>query len=385
MKKGLALNPTSIFFQMYSQEKLYQLALLLSEGVGDIIIRQLLSFCGSAESVYQSNLGKLVKIPGIQEITARKILNKNNLILAEKQLQIAEKEKIKLLFYLDEQYPERLKRNYDSPAMIYYKGNIDLNQSKIIGIVGTRNATDYGKRITDEIVNNFQNHQTLIVSGLAYGIDIAAHKASLKYQLPTVGVLASGLDFMYPASHKKTADLMCQNGGILSEHSFGRKPDPRYFPARNRIIAGMSDALIVVEAAAKGGALITAEYANNYHKEVFAVPGNLGSLSSEGCNALIKNNKAQIYTSANDIIEALNWDLENKTSVKKPVQAQFDLTQFTDDEAQVLSIIREKGEIQIDELAWISQLHMNKLASLLLNLEFQGIVKSMAGKKYGLC
>ncbi len=369
---------------MNSDEKLYQLALILADGIGDIIVRQLISYCGSAENVIKSNLGKLIKIPGIQEVTARKILNKENLILAANQLKIAEKEGTKLLFYLDNDYPDRLKRSYDAPAFLYYKGNIDLNQTKILGIVGTRNATDYGRRTTEEIVKDFQSQNIMIVSGLAYGIDIAAHKASLKYGLPTIGVMASGLDFMYPAIHKKTADLMCENGGIISEHSFGRKPDPRYFPARNRIIAGMSDAVIVVEAAAKGGALITAEYANNYHKEVFAVPGNIGTATSEGCNLLIKNNKAQIYTSVNDIIEALNWDLDAKV-LQHQHAPQLDLTAFTDDEAQVISILREKKEIQIDELAWISQLHMNKLASLLLNLEFQGIVKSMAGKKYGLC
>lgn len=369
---------------MSPEEKLYQLALILAEGVGDITIRQLIAYCGSAQNVIKSTIGKLVKIPGIQENTARKILKTDNLVLAEKQLQIAEKQNVNLLFYLDEAYPERLKRQYDAPAFLYYKGNCNLNQTKIIGIVGTRNASEYGKRVTDEIVHDFQSQNVLIVSGLAYGIDIAAHKASLKYGLPTIGVMASGLDFMYPAVHQKTADLMCQNGGILSEHSFGRKPDPRYFPARNRIIAGMSDAVIVVEAAAKGGALITAEYANNYHKEVFAVPGNIGTNTSEGCNLLIKNNKAQIYTSSKDIIEALNWDLLSKENLPQAAP-KLDMSQFSDDEAQVISILREKGEIQIDELAWVSQLHMNKLASLLLNLEFQGIVKSMTGKKYGLC
>jgi DNA processing protein len=369
---------------MPNQEKLYQIALTLSEGVGDITIRQLISYCGSAEAVLKSNVGKLIKIPGIQEITARKILKPDALILAEKQLELGEKNKVKFLFYLDADYPERLKRNYDSPAMLYYKGNINLNQSKIVGIVGTRNASEYGKRTTEDIVEGFRNQNALIVSGLAYGIDIAAHKASIKYGLPTIGVMASGLDFMYPAAHKKTAEQMCQNGGYMSEQSFGRQPSPKYFPARNRIIAGMSDVVIVVEAAAKGGALITAEYANNYHKDVFAVPGNIGNPTSEGCNLLIKNNKAQIFTSVTHVVEALNWDLEVAT--KQPIfEPTLDLTQFTDDEAQVLSLLREKKELQIDELAWLTQMHMNKLASLLLNLEFGGFVKSMAGKKYGLC
>jgi DNA processing protein len=369
---------------MPNQEKLYQIALLLSEGVGDITIRQLISYCGSAEAVLKTNVGKLIKIPGIQEITARKILKSDTISLAEKQLELAEKNKVKLLFYLDANYPERLKRNYDSPSMLYYKGNIDLNQAKIIGIVGTRNASEYGKRTTEDIVEGFRDQNALIVSGLAYGIDIAAHKASIKYGLPTIGVMASGLDFMYPAIHKKTAETMCQNGGYMSEQSFGRQPSPKYFPARNRIIAGMSDAVIVVEAAAKGGALITAEYANNYHKDVFAVPGNIGNVTSEGCNLLIKNNKAQIFTSVTHVVEALNWDMTSKEN--RPQSAPLlDMSVFTDDEAQVLSLLREKKELQIDELAWLTQMHMNKLASLLLNLEFNGYVKSMAGKKYGLC
>jgi DNA processing protein len=369
---------------MPNQEKLYQIALTLAEGVGDITIRQLISYCGSAEAVLKANVGKLIKIPGIQEITARKILKPENITSAEKQLEKAIKENVKLLFYLDADYPDRLKRNYDSPAMLYYKGNVDLNQAKIVGIVGTRNASEYGKRTTEDIVEGLRSQNVLIISGLAYGIDIAAHKACLKYGLPTIGVMASGLDFMYPSAHKRTAEQMCQNGGYMSEQSFGRKPDPRYFPARNRIIAGMSDVVIVVEAAAKGGALITAEYANNYHKDVFAVPGNIGNATSEGCNLLIKNNKAQIYTSANHMIEAMNWDSE--IVANKPIaELDLDLTKFTDDEAQVLALLREKKELQIDELAWLTQMHMNKLASLLLNLEFNGYVKSMAGKKYGLC
>jgi DNA processing protein len=370
------------FLTMFTEEKLYQVALTLTEGIGDITTRQLISHFGTAKSVLQANVGKLVKIPGIKEATARKILSKEALERAEKQLKTAELTKTELIFYLDSYYPERLKRNYDSPALLYYQGNVDLNSTKILAIVGTRTATEYGRKTTEAIVEGLQNQNILIVSGLAYGIDIFAHKAALKFNIPNIAVMASGLDIIYPKVHKKTAEALTENGGLLVEQPFGMEPNPKFFPARNRIIAGMSDATIVVEASAKGGALITAEFANNYHKDVFAVPGNLGNSFSEGCNKLIRTNKAQIFTSIQDTIEAMSWDLNSP--IKTNTHIGLDLAQFTDDEAQVLSILQNTKDIQIDDLAWKTQLHVAKLSSILLNLEFQGLVKSMAGKKYGL-
>ena len=218
------------------------------------------------------------------------------------------------------------------------------------------------------------------MSGLAYGIDIAAHRASLAHGLPTIGVMASGIDVIYPAVHRKTAQEMAALGGLLTENRPGVQPDARLFPARNRIIAGLSDAVIVVEAAAKGGALITAEYANNYHREVFAVPGYLNQTFSQGCNKLIRENKAQIYTSPTDLIDALNWadPAAEKSPAKQPTLA----LNFTEDESQILALLRQQTHWHIDELSWRSQMAMGKLASLLLNLEFKGVVRALPGKKY---
>lgn len=366
------------------QNKLYEVALTFVEGIGDINTKQLVSYLGNAEAVLKCPVAKLIKIPGIHDKTAQRIVNnKEALLKAEYQLKAAEKHNTQILYYKDEAYPNTLKSVYDAPTILYYKGNANLNQHKQIGIVGTRNASEYGKRVTHDLIEELSKHQALIVSGLAYGIDIASHKAALKHNVPTVGVMATGMETIYPAAHKKTAEEMLEKGGVLTEQPFETKLMPAFFPQRNRVIAGMSDAVIVVEAAAKGGALITAEFANNYHKEVFAVPGNLGVNTSEGCNLLIRNNKAQIYTSVVDIVEQLNWDQDPTTTKAQKLEPWLGL-KLTDDESAIIALLKDKGPIHIDELAWISQMHMNKLASILLNLEFQGVVNSLAGKRYGV-
>jgi DNA processing protein len=363
-------------------ELFYQLALTSVPGVGDVLIRQLISYCGSASEVFRSPLAKLRKIPGIGEVIARAILHPAVLLEAEKVQQQCEKLGVQQLFYTDKNYPARLKALYDSPAMLYFQGTADLNAARTIGIVGTRQATDYGRRITEEIILAVQPYQPMVISGLAYGIDIAAHRASLATNLPTIGVMASGIDIVYPYVHKKTAHDMLVLGGLLTENRPGVKPDARLFPARNRIIAGLSDAIIVVEAAAKGGALITAEYANNYHREVFAVPGHLNHTFSQGCNKLIRENKAQIYTKPEDLIEALKWDqpVGKTTSIEKTVLS----LEFTEQESQILALFRQQPEWHIDELSWRTQIHIGKLASLLLNLEFKSIIRTLPGKKYQL-
>lgn len=366
-----------------SENKLQLLALHMTDGIGAVLMRQLISYFGCAQAVLTSNKTKLCKVPGISTILADKILSPININLAEKQFELANKKNIQIIGFQDAEYPQRLKRNYDAPALLFLQGKCSLNHPKTIAIVGTRNATEYGKNLTEKIVAGLQSQNVLVVSGLAYGIDIAAHKACLKYNVPTLAAMAGGVDWIYPAVHKKQAEQMIETGGLLSEQAIGVQPAQGGFPARNRIIAGLCDALIVVEAAAKGGALITAEYANNYHKEVFAVPGNIGVATSEGCNQLIRQNKAQIFTSAEELVEAMNWDLDTSIQQKPPV-SDLDLSQFSQDEAQILSILKQKADIQIDELAWQSQLSMNKLASILLNLEFMGLVKSLPGKKYSL-
>lgn len=364
----------------------HQIALTLVPGVGSILIRQLISYCGSATDVFHSPLAKLMKIPGIGEVTARAILKSDALSEAERIQQRLEKMGATVLFYTDKHYPTRLKSLYDAPALLYFQGAGQLNIPRTIGLVGTRQATDYGRRITNEIIEAVQPYGATVISGLAYGIDIAAHRSSLSHGLPTIGVMASGLDIIYPNVHQKTAQEMQLQGGLLTESKPGTKPDAHLFPARNRIIAGLCDVLVVVEAAAKGGALITAEYANNYHRDVFAVPGQLNQAFSAGCNKLIRENKAQIYTRPTDIIEALNWDqpLRPETNSVPLVTSALPLD-LTDDESQLIALLRQVTDMHVDELSWKSQLPMGKLASLLLNLEFRGLVRSLPGKKYAVC
>lgn len=361
----------------------HQIALTLVPGVGSILIRQLISYCGSATEVFQAPLARLMKIPGIGEVTARAILKPGVLTEAEQVTSRLEKLGATVLFYTDKAYPARLKTLYDAPALLYFQGTGDLNAIRTIGLVGTRQATEYGRRITNEIIEAVVPYNVSVVSGLAYGIDIAAHRASLLNGLPTIGVMASGLDIIYPNVHQKTAGDMLVQGGLLTESRPGTKPDAHLFPARNRIIAGLSDVVVVVEAAAKGGALITAEYANNYHREVFAVPGQLNQAFSAGCNKLIRENKAQIYTSPKDLIEALNWDKTTNTNPHKNTLPALPVG-ITEEESQVLALLRQSADLHVDELSWKSQIPMGRLASLLLTLEFQGFVRSLPGKKYAV-
>lgn len=366
-------------------DSLHSVALTLVPGVGSILIRQLISYCGSAEDVFRAPLAKLLKVPGIGDVTARAILKPDILTEAERVLKRLEPLNARALFYTDKAYPARLKALYDAPALLYVQGSGDLNVPRTIGLVGTRQATEYGRRITEEIVQAVQPYGATIISGLAYGIDIAAHRASLVNGLPTLGVMASGLDIVYPHAHQRTADEMLVLGSLLTESQPGTKPDAHLFPARNRIIAGLSDAVVVVEAAAKGGALITAEYANNYHREVFAVPGQLSQMFSAGCNKLIRENKAQIYTGPRDLIETLNWDqtpAEAKNGLSRKPQPPALPLDVTTEESQVMALLRPVADLHIDELSWQSQIPMGRLASLLLSLEFRGYVRSLPGKKY---
>jgi DNA processing protein len=364
------------------EDRLHKIALGLVPGVGAVLTKQLVSYCGSAKAVFSSSYQKLIKIPGIGPSLANNILKSDALLKAETELTLAEKQNVRLLYYTDKEYPQRLKQVNDSPPLLYFKGNTNLNSNKIVGIVGTRQATEYGKSVTEELVKGLAKHQCLIVSGLAYGIDIAAHKAALKYDLPTVGVMASGIDIIYPAIHKQTAQQMLSTGGLLTENPFGSKPDAPQFPARNRIIAAMADALIVVEATSKGGALITADIANSYNKDVFAVPGNLGQRHSEGCNNLIRDHKAGIITCLEDLEKQMNWDMVQPG--KQLSLNVFDELNFTKEENQIIGLLKSNHEIMIDDLAWKTGITTSQLPSILLQLEFQGIIKALPGKKFAL-
>jgi DNA processing protein len=361
-----------------SQEKLYQLALHFTNGLGSVLIRHLIAHFGSAQKIFEANLKTLTRVTGVGEATARIVLQKEGLKEAEIELKKLEKTDIKLFFYTDADYPQRLKSLYDAPVLLYGKGSLSFNQGRFVGVVGTRKSTDYGKNVTEQIAEGLAGKDVTIVSGLAYGIDIAAHRACLKYHVPTVGVMATGADVIYPATHAKTSQDMQVNGGIVTEYPLGTKPDFMRFPARNRIIAGLS--VIVVEAAEKGGALITAEYANNYNRDVFAVPGNLSNSYSTGCNKLIRSHKAQIFTGVEDLLESLSW-LPNSSSSKTSVALP---EHFTQEESSIVALLRQKGEMHIDDLAWESQIPAGKLATLLLNLELQGYIRVLPGKKFTL-
>jgi DNA processing protein len=363
------------------QTRLCLLALHFIPGVGDYLLRQLVSYCGSAERVFKTPKGKLLKIPGVGDVTANAILAHKTFDEAEKEIIKAEKSGTELIFYLDKKYPSRLKLIPDAPTLLYCKGSIDFENHKSVAIVGTRKATAYGRDCVEQLITELIPHQALVVSGLAYGIDIQAHKQAVKHNLQTIGVMGSGIDVIYPASHKDTAKLMQPNGGIITENRFGAKPDAHNFPMRNRIIAGLCDALVVVEAAEKGGALITAEIANSYNKDVFAFPGNVGETHSEGCNTLIKSNKAHLITSVKDLEYQMNWEVATPPLKKKEA---FSLEGFEPEEQIILKLLLDKSPSTIDELSWKSNIAVSQLASLLLTLEFKGIIQSLPGKLYRL-
>src|SRR5688572_27524812 len=363
------------------QNRLSLLALHFIPGIGNYIIKQLISYCGTAEKVFLTPKGKLQKIPGVGEVTAEAIVRGKPFDRAEKELRKSEKENANLIFFTDKNYPSRLRQLADAPSLLYTKGNIDFENPKAVAIVGTRKSTDYGRDCVEQLVSGLLKHAALIISGLAYGIDIQAHKQAVKNNLPTLGIMGSGIDVMYPAAHVDTAKKMMKFGGIVSENCFGTKPDAHNFPARNRIIAGLCDVLVVVEAAQKGGALITADIANTYNKDVLAYPGNVGRSYSEGCNSLIKSNKAHLITGVHDLEYVMNWNVDNKIPSKK--KEIFALEHYEPEEQTVLKVLLENNnQLMIDELSWRSGLTIGKLASLLLNLEFKGVLSPMPGKIY---
>jgi DNA processing protein len=363
------------------QNHLSLLALHFIPGLGDHLIRQLVSYCGSPEKVFKIPKGKLLKIPGIGAVTAEAIRLGKPFALAEKELRRTEKENVELLFFTDEKYPSRLRQVNDSPTMLYAKGNMDLENPKAVAIVGTRQSTAYGKECVENLVRDLVAHEALIVSGLAYGIDIHAHKQALKYKLPTVGVMGSGMDVIYPGAHREVAAKMMENGGLLTEHPFGTQPDAHNFPARNRIVAGLSDAIIIVEAAEKGGALITADIANSYNKDVFAFPGNIKQSHSAGCNNLIKSNRAHLITSIRDLQYIMNWDV----GVKPRKQESVALDGYSPEEQQIIrTLLDNNKQLMIDEISWKTNFPVSTIASLLLALEFKGVVASLPGKMYKL-
>lgn len=363
------------------QNRLALLALHFIPGIGDYLIRQLVSYCGSAEKVFKTPRGKLLKIPGVGMVTAEAITQGKPFALAEKEILKAAKENVDLVFFTDKKYPSRLRQVNDAPTMLYAKGSMNLENPKTVAIVGTRQSTAYGRECVENLVQELVPHDALIISGLAYGIDIHAHKQALKHKLPTIGVMGSGMDVIYPPSHREVAAKMMEQGGLLTEHPFGTQPDAHNFPARNRIVAALSDAIVIVEAAEKGGALITADIGNSYNKDVFAYPGNIKQSHSAGCNNLIKSNRAHLMTSVRDLQYIMNWDIGVKPLRQDPVV----LEGFEPDEQLLIKTLLENNkQLMIDEISWKTNLPISRLASLLLTLEFKGIIAALPGKVYKL-
>ncbi len=366
-----------------SNDLLYQIALSLTSNIGPVQAKILVEQFGSAENIFKAKISQLKNTEGIGEIRAASIKNFDRFQEAEEEVKFIEKYNIQPLFISDEKYPKRLLNCYDSPELLYYKGNADLNTAKIVAVVGTRTHTEYGKQVTEKLLKDLASLNVLVVSGLAYGIDAIAHKAALKNNLPTVGVLAHGLDQIYPSHHSNLAKDMLKNGGLLTEFRSRTNPDKHNFPTRNRIVAGMSDATIVIETGIKGGSMITAELANGYNKDVFAFPGKVTDNKSDGCNYLIKSNKAVLLTDAQELIELMGW--EEKAKSKKEEKKQKELfIELTKEEKIVVDILKEKETVHIDEINLRSNLSSSTVAAAILSLELQNVVSSLPGKLYSL-
>jgi DNA processing protein len=374
-----AFQSTPIPIQTH--EQLSQIALTLIPQIGPVQIKILIEHFGRASAVFKTKRSILENVNGIGAVKAKLISEYEDFSDAEKELEFIRKYKIQALFLTDKNYPQRLLNCYDPPPMLYYRGNADLNTSKIVAIVGTRNCSDYGKQVTEKLIKELAANNILVASGLAFGVDAVAHKAALKNELATVGVLAHGLNKMYPSEHAALAKEMIGNGGLLSEFTSNAKPDKHNFPIRNRIVAGMSDATIVIETGLKGGSMITAELANGYNKDVFAFPGKTTDAKSAGCNYLIENNKAILLTDAEQFIETMGWAEIKKSKAKKQRELFIELTA---DEKVITGLLSERDMMPIDELNLRSNLSSSAVAAAILNLELQNVVVAMPGKMYRL-
>ena len=362
-------------------ELIYQLALTLVPNIGDHHARILVQELGSASSVFRTSPQVLEKIEGIGEVRARSIRKFTDFHLAESEARFVERAGIRPLFLTDSAYPQRLLNCYDAPLLLFYKGSAELNAAKVLAIVGTRSHTDYGRQVTEKLVRDLAEEEVLILSGLAFGIDALAHKAALKHGLPTVGVVGHGLDKVYPWEHRALAgEMIDKGGGLLTEFFSGIKPDKHHFPLRNRIVAGMSDATVVIETNVKGGSMITAKLADGYNRDVFAVPGRISDKTSAGCHHLIQHNKAILFSDAASLMEVLGWKERPK---KKQVQKEL-FIELSAEQSQIVQLLQEKETVALDELNLRSGLSSSQVASALLHLELQHVVASLPGKMYRL-
>jgi DNA processing protein len=358
----------------------HKIALGLIPRIGDINARKLVSHFGSVEAVFSEPYRNLVKIPGIGAGMAKYITDRSYLDIADREAEYLTRNSIRTYFYLENDYPFRLRQCDDSPVVFFLRGNCDLDSSKILSVVGTRNATQRGKEICEKIIGGLAQGQPdlIIISGLAYGIDICAHKAALANNLSTVGVLGHGFKTLYPSVHASIARSMLAKGGLLTDFISDTLPERNNFLKRNRIIAGLSDATLVVESGAKGGALITADIANSYNRDVFAVPGRPDDQWSSGCNSLIRNNKAALVECSEDIEYFLNWKSEKS---RPPLQRTL-FSELDENEKLVYELLAREGEMNIDSICRTTGIAVYKLSALLLQMEFKGLLKCYPGNLY---
>ena len=358
---------------------LYLVALTTVPGIGDVHTKALLEVFYEAEEVFSAGKKQLAAIVGLAKAASIKEFNAFDLCV--KELEFMTAHNIRGISYRDPAYPQRLLSCYDCPPVLYYRGTADLNASRIVSVVGTRSNSDYGRQCCQKLVQDLRKEQAMIVSGLAFGIDTIAHRAAVQDELPTIGVLAHGLDILYPLQNRSLSKQMEERGGLLTDFRSGTRPDRQNFPKRNRIVAGICDALVVVESSRKGGSLITAELANSYNKDVFAFPGRTTDLRSEGCNYLISQNKASLITSAADLLDFMNWK-PRKISDKGGQRSLF--IELSENERCVYDLLYNHEAVHVDQIYFKTGLSSSAVAAALLSLEMQGIVAVLPGKQYKL-
>ena len=365
-----------------SGEGLYQIALTQVPMIGAVHRKTLIEHFGSAKAIFTAKASYLERIGGIGAVRANSIRQFSDFSQAEKELRFIEKYNIKKLFYTDTDFPSRLKHCYDPPVLLYYKGTVNLNNAKLIGIVGTRNNSEYGRVITENMVSDLRQLSDLvIISGLAAGIDALAHKAAIQNGIPTVGVLAHGLDTIYPGNHSSLARSMLQEGGLLTEFPSNTRPDRHNFPSRNRIVAGLCDALVVIETGLKGGSMITADLAVSYNRDVFAFPGRITDSRSAGCNSLIQQQKAELLLDTSGLLQTMGWSRHSREI--NPRQTSL-FPELSPKERMVVDLLTEKGHLGVDELKYHSRFTHSELSAMLLELEMKNVIESLPGKIFGI-
>lgn len=364
---------------MDTTNTLYKIAISLLHGIGPVRAVQLVSKVDELQEIFELSPNKLWRKTGIAVSLLKEMQRDLALEKAQEQINYLQKIGGIVTFFTDEDFPRRLRQCPDTPIVLYSKGKFEMNQAKVISVVGTRNITPYGVRLIEDLLETIVDKDVLVVSGLAYGVDIEVHRKCIEKGIATVGVLGHGLDRLYPARHKNIANQMIENGGLLTEFVIKTNPDRENFPMRNRIVAGLSDATIVIESKEKGGSIITANLANDYNRDVFAFPGDIDKPFSMGCNKLIHDQKAHMLTSGNDLLKLMNWDLHKKEKQQKEL-----FLDLMPDEKIVVDLLKEESEIHADVLCIRSNLTPSQMNVILFNLEMSNIVQQLPGKRFRL-